>query len=72
MHEEDNGLLFKHTYPRDDSTIVTKARKFIIRQIFTAANYEYTIQVCIYVDFERQKLTSLSAVDFPCKHHHIT
>lgn len=45
IHEEDNGLLFKHTDFRDDSTIVTRARKLIIQQIFTAANYEYAIQV---------------------------
>lgn len=46
IHEEDNGLLFKHTDFRDDSTIITRARKLIIQQIFTAANYEYAIQVC--------------------------
>lgn len=46
IHEEDNGLLFKHTDFRDDSTIVTRARKLIIQQIFTAANYEYAVQVC--------------------------
>lgn len=55
IHEEDNGILFKHTDFRDDSTIVTRARKLIVQQIFTAANYEYIIQVCtlrpaIYAD----------------------
>ena len=44
IHEEDNGLLFKHSDFRDDSVIVTRARKLVIQQIFTAANYEYAIQ----------------------------
>lgn len=45
IHEEDAGILFKHTDFRDDSSIVTRARKLVIQQVFTAANYEYAIQV---------------------------
>lgn len=45
IHEEDDGILFKHSDFRDESVIVTRARKLIIQQIFTAANYEYAIQV---------------------------
>lgn len=45
IHEEDDGILFKHTDFRDDSTIVTRARKLILQQVFTAANYEYAVQV---------------------------
>jgi len=45
IHEEDSGILFKHTDFRDDSVIVTRARKLVVQQIFTAANYEYAIQV---------------------------
>lgn len=44
IHEEDAGILFKHTDFRDNSTIVTRGRKLIISHIFTAANYEY----CVY------------------------
>ena len=49
IHEEDNGILFKHTDFRDDSTIVTRARKLVISHIFTAANYEY----CVYWNFHQ-------------------
>ncbi|SMY26704.1 unnamed protein product [Zymoseptoria tritici ST99CH_1A5] len=49
IHEEDAGILFKHTDFRDESCTVTRARKFIISQIFTAANYEY----CIYWIFHQ-------------------
>ncbi|CAH6718457.1 putative peroxisomal primary amine oxidase [[Candida] jaroonii] len=46
IHEEDDGLLFKHSDFRDDfqTTIATRGKKLIISQIFTAANYEY----CLY------------------------
>lgn len=49
IHEEDDGILFKHSDFRDDfqTTIVTRATKLIISQIFTASNYEY----CIYWTF---------------------
>ncbi|KAH3681928.1 hypothetical protein WICPIJ_007090 [Wickerhamomyces pijperi] len=49
IHEEDDGILYKHSDFRDDfgTTIVTRATRLIISQIFTAANYEY----CIYWNF---------------------
>ncbi|KAF8244735.1 hypothetical protein K440DRAFT_588079 [Wilcoxina mikolae CBS 423.85] len=49
IHEEDAGILFKHTDFRDGSTIVTRGRKLVISQIFTAANYEY----CVYWIFHQ-------------------
>ncbi|KAI9862923.1 MAG: hypothetical protein M1813_004096 [Trichoglossum hirsutum] len=49
IHEEDAGILFKHTDFRDGSVIVTRARKFVISHIFTAANYEY----CVYWIFHQ-------------------
>ncbi|KAK9439622.1 peroxisomal copper amine oxidase [Metarhizium guizhouense ARSEF 977] len=41
IHEEDNGLLYKHTDFRDANVISARDRKLIISQIITAANYEY-------------------------------
>ncbi|KAF3185807.1 hypothetical protein TWF788_003855 [Orbilia oligospora] len=49
IHEEDAGILFKHTDFRDNSVIVTRGRKLIISHIFTAANYEY----CVYWIFHQ-------------------
>ena len=37
IHEEDSGVLFKHTDFRDGSLIVTRGRKLIISQIFTSS-----------------------------------
>lgn len=46
IHEEDDGILYKHSDFRDEfqTTVVTRATKLVVSQIFTAANYEY----CIY------------------------
>ena len=55
IHEEDNGILFKHTDFRDESIVVTRARKLIISQIFTAANYEY----CVYWIFHQDGTVQL-------------
>jgi primary-amine oxidase len=50
IHEEDGGILFKHTDFRDDSCTVTRARKLIISHIFTAANYEYCVYWIFHLD----------------------
>ncbi|RLV85507.1 Peroxisomal primary amine oxidase [Meyerozyma sp. JA9] len=51
IHEEDDGILFKHSDFRDDfqTTINTRGKKLIISQVFTAANYEY----CLYWIFRQ-------------------
>lgn len=50
IHEEDAGILFKHTDFRDDSVIVTRARKLVISHVFTAANYEYCVYWILHQD----------------------
>lgn len=44
IHEEDNGLLYKHTDYRDGTVITARDRRLIISQVITAANYDY----CFY------------------------
>ncbi|ODM15417.1 Copper amine oxidase 1 [Aspergillus cristatus] len=55
IHEEDAGILFKHTDFRDESMVVTRGRKLIISHIFTAANYEY----CVYWIFHQDGTVQL-------------
>jgi primary-amine oxidase len=55
IHEEDAGILFKHTDFRDESIIVTRGRKLIVSHIFTAANYEY----CVYWIFHQDGTVQL-------------
>ncbi|KAI1111449.1 peroxisomal copper amine oxidase [Nemania sp. NC0429] len=62
IHEEDAGILFKHTDFRDDSVVVTRARKLIIQQIFTAANYEYAIQWIFHQDGTIQPEIKLTGI----------
>ncbi|RDW58308.1 amine oxidase-5 [Coleophoma crateriformis] len=62
IHEEDNGLLFKHTDFRDGKVISARARKLIISQILTAANYEYALYHIFHLDGTYQfevKLTGM-------------
>ncbi|RYO74139.1 hypothetical protein DL766_005631 [Monosporascus sp. MC13-8B] len=62
IHEEDSGILFKHTDFRDDSVIVTRARKLAVQQIFTAANYEYAIQWIFHQDGTIQPEIKLTGI----------
>jgi len=55
IHEEDSGILFKHTDFRDNSVVVTRGRKLLISHIFTAANYEY----CVYWIFHQDGTVQL-------------
>lgn len=52
IHEEDDGVLFKHSDFRDNFTtsIVTRGTKLVISQIFTAANYEYMVYWIFHQD----------------------
>ncbi|KAF5703139.1 primary-amine oxidase [Fusarium globosum] len=43
IHEEDNGILFKHSELRDQSTVLCRDRKLVISQIVTVGNYEYAL-----------------------------
>ncbi|KAM0444324.1 hypothetical protein ACHAO4_010276 [Trichoderma viride] len=62
IHEEDAGILFKHTDFRDESVIVTRARKLIVQQIFTAANYEYACQWIFHQDGTIQPEIKLTGI----------
>ncbi|KXH67061.1 primary-amine oxidase [Colletotrichum salicis] len=50
IHEENNGLLYKHTDFRDGSVISARDRKLIISQIITAANYKYAFYHTFILD----------------------
>ncbi|KAK9473735.1 copper amine oxidase [Dipodascopsis tothii] len=52
IHEEDDGVLFKHSDFRDNyaTTINVRGVKLVISQIFTAANYEYMVYWIFHMD----------------------
>jgi len=41
LHEQDNGLQFKHTNYRTSATTVVRNRQLVVQMICTVANYEY-------------------------------
>jgi primary-amine oxidase len=41
LHEQDNGVLWKHTNFRTSRAVVTRNRELVVQFIVTLANYEY-------------------------------
>jgi primary-amine oxidase len=41
LHEQDSGILWKHTNFRTDRGVVARMREFVVQFIGTLANYEY-------------------------------
>jgi len=50
IHEEDNGILWKHTDFRTEVTEVRRARKLVISSIATVGNYEYAMYWYFHLD----------------------
>ncbi|RSL51969.1 hypothetical protein CEP53_008257 [Fusarium sp. AF-6] len=40
-HEQDDGILWKHTNPRTGNAVVTRSRILVLQTIITVSNYEY-------------------------------
>ncbi|KAK6464070.1 copper-containing amine oxidase [Scheffersomyces coipomensis] len=45
MHEQDNGLLYKHVNYRTNNAVLARKREFVVQTIATVANYEYIINL---------------------------
>lgn len=43
LHEQDNGLLYKHVNYRTQNSVVARKREFVVQTIATVANYEYIV-----------------------------
>ncbi|KAI7859415.1 copper amine oxidase [Circinella umbellata] len=50
MHEEDAGILFKHTDYRNGRAHTVRSRRLVISQIVTVANYDYGLYYYFYQD----------------------
>ncbi|RLV95770.1 hypothetical protein JA1_000824 [Spathaspora sp. JA1] len=50
MHEQDDGLLYKHVNYRTNNPVVARKRIFIVQTIATVANYEYVINLKFVTD----------------------
>ncbi|QPG96776.1 hypothetical protein C2857_005235 [Epichloe festucae Fl1] len=43
LHEQDGGILWKHTNFRTNNAVVVRSREFVVQFICTLANYEYIL-----------------------------
>jgi len=50
LHEEDSGILWKHTDLRNGRSIVRRSRRLVISQFMTLANYDYGFYWYLYQD----------------------
>ncbi|KAI8140977.1 copper amine oxidase [Fennellomyces sp. T-0311] len=50
IHEEDAGLLFKHTDYRTGKAHSVRSRRLVVSNIITAANYDYGLYFYFYQD----------------------
>jgi primary-amine oxidase len=65
MHEEDFGVLWKHTDLRTGRSIVRRSRRLVISQFMTLANYDYGFFWYLYQDGTIQcevKLTGIMSM----------
>jgi primary-amine oxidase len=65
MHEEDFGVLWKHTDLRTGRTIARRSRRLVISQFMTLANYDYGFFWYLYQDGTIQcevKLTGIMSM----------
>lgn len=50
LHEEDHGILMKHTDYRNGRAYTIRSRRLVISQIVTVANYDYGLYYYFYQD----------------------
>jgi primary-amine oxidase len=63
MHEEDDGLLWKHTEVRKDNTEVRRRRRLVVSQIATVYNYDYAFYYYFYQDGRIEAEMRLTGID---------
>ncbi|NKB77839.1 MAG: primary-amine oxidase [Gammaproteobacteria bacterium] len=50
LHEEDYGILWKHTNTSTNKTEVRRSRRLVVSSFFTVGNYDYGIFWYLYLD----------------------
>lgn len=62
LHEEDYGVLWKHTDWRTNQTEVRRARRLVVSFVATVANYEYAFYWYFYQDGSIQLEVKLTGI----------
>lgn len=63
MHEEDDGMLWKHTEWRKNQTEVRRRRRLVVSQIATVYNYDYAFYWYFYQDGRIEAEVRLTGID---------
>ncbi|MDG5761784.1 primary-amine oxidase [Natronococcus sp. A-GB1] len=64
MHEEDDGLMWKHTeWRKEDETEVRRRRRLVVSQIATVYNYDYAFYWYFYQDGRIEAEVRLTGID---------
>jgi primary-amine oxidase len=63
LHEQDNGIAWKHTNWRTGRPVVTRKRELVVQFILTVANYEYVFAVSYFPPGQRAR-TNMSQYKF--------
>ena len=50
LHEEDYGVLWRHTHPHTKEAEVRRSRRLVISSFYTVGNYDYGIFWYLYLD----------------------
>jgi primary-amine oxidase len=50
VHEEDQGILWKHQDLHSGTTEVRRSRRLVVNAVHTVGNYEYAFSWCFYLD----------------------
>jgi primary-amine oxidase len=62
LHEEDHGILWKHTDWRTNQTEVRRSRRLVVSFVATVANYEYAFYWHLYQDGTIQLEVKLTGI----------
>ena len=62
MHEEDYGILWKHTNPQTGRAEVRRSRRLVVSSFFTVGNYDYGLFWYLYLDGTIQFEAKLTGV----------
>ena len=62
VHEEDYGMLWKHSDPRSGRTEVRRSRRLVVSSIATVGNYEYGFFWYFYLDGSIQFEVKMSGI----------
>lgn len=66
IHEEDDGIAWKHQDLNTGNVEVRRSRRFVVSSIYTVGNYEYAFYWRLYLDGSIELEVRLTGIVQPC------